>query len=199
MFAGDFASDMVANGLRRDIAVLNSSLQSTANQLRIANSNVIEMNLANAGNLGVRYALAEQLSHADPDNPLLKDVSLVERIKAAAESAFKIAGNHFDAAREVGRTFKIPGREKPILQKTAELNPKDAMELERVKEAHASSLALRSALAEQLRKLDPDNPILKDLMLIERVRKGGVAAFRINGDNFDSARIAGETFRIPGR
>lgn len=192
MFAGDFASDMVANGARNDAIKLRHALDK-------ANATIEEMNLANAANLGVRYALANQLAIVDPENPLLNDVSLVERLKAAAESAFKIAGQHFDAARDVGRSFKIPGRERASPKQLVQPPKLLKDDPEQLKDAYAGVIALRDAMAAQLLRLDPDNPLLKDILLLDRVRKCGIAAYRINGENFDSAREAGRTFQIPGR
>lgn len=65
---------------------------------------------ANASNLGVRYALAEQLRRVDPENPLLVDEQLRNRLIEAAEQAFFLEDKNFDAARQVGLTFDIPGR-----------------------------------------------------------------------------------------
>lgn len=191
MYTGSFAGDMAVGtaNARADAAERNQALAES--RLAKAYRDLQAMMDTNASNLAMRYSLALQLCMLDPDNPLLKDASLKERIFKAAETAFKISGNNFDAAREVGRTFKIPGREKPIV-------PKEALELERLQVTHASSMALRSALASQLRKFDPDNPVLKDLSVIERVRASGVTAFRAGG-TFDASRIAGENFRIPGR
>lgn len=65
---------------------------------------------ANASNLGVRYALAEQLRRVDPLNPLLVDEPLRNNLMEAAERAFFLEDKNFDAARQVGRSFDIPGR-----------------------------------------------------------------------------------------
>lgn len=85
---------------------------------RAANDSVAEyrrqlnvMNEANAVNLTLRYALARQLEKVDPQNPLIKDQALVERLKKAGRTAFALSPDTFDGAREVGRTFKIPGRD----------------------------------------------------------------------------------------
>jgi hypothetical protein len=64
---------------------------------------------------GVREALMAQLRLHDPKNPLLLDVELRRRIGAAAAQAFYNTPDpdgvlNFERAREVGRTFKIPGR-----------------------------------------------------------------------------------------
>ena len=65
--------------------------------------------------LGVREALIAQLKLLDPQNPLVVDSELRRRIGEAAAHAFYSVPDpdgvrNFDRAREVGRTFKIPGR-----------------------------------------------------------------------------------------
>lgn len=191
MFGGDFASDMAANGARNDARVAYRSLEQ-------ANRNVVEMNEANGGNLGVRCALEEQLRMVDPKNPLLVDESLVHRIKAAAVTGMIAAGNHFDGAREVGRTFRIPGREKgPAAAVLAP--PKPGNDVAKLKADYAGLVALRDALVRQLLISDPTNPLLGDPMLQMKVRAAGQTAFIMNGEDFESARHAGKTFAIPGR
>ena len=69
-----------------------------------------ESDEAIAVNLGVRYALADQLRRVDPTNPLLIDEPLRNRLIEAAEQAYHLAGKNFDAARQAGLTFDIPGR-----------------------------------------------------------------------------------------
>ncbi|MBQ0916853.1 hypothetical protein KBW71_00115 [Hydrogenophaga aromaticivorans] len=93
-----------------------------------------------AANLGVRYALAEQLRRVDPENPLLVDDPLRNRLIEAAERAYHLAGRHFDAARQVGLSFAIPGR------------PTGADEAERI--------AARSAMTKALRSIEPEHPVL---------------------------------------
>ena len=193
MFGGDFASDMAANGARNDARVAYRSLEQ-------ANRNVVEMNEANGGNLGVRCALEEQLRMVDPKNPLLVDESLVHRIKAAAVTGMIAAGNHFDGAREVGRTFRIPGREKGPPPAAAVLAPpKPGNDVAKLKADYAGLVALRDALVRQLLISDPTNPLLGDPMLQMKVRGAGITAFIMNGEDFESARHAGKTFAIPGR
>ena len=193
MFGGDFASDMAANGARNDARAAYGSLAQ-------ANRNIVEMNEANAGNLGVRCALEEQLRMVDPKNPLLVDESLVHRIKAAAVTGMIAAGNHFDGAREVGRTFRIPDRENGPPPPVATLAPpKPGNDVAKLKTDYAGLVALRDALVRQLRINDPTNPLLGDPMLQMKVRAAGQTAFIMNGEDLESARNAGKTFSIPGR
>ena len=193
MFGGSWAGDMAANGARKDAAAAYRSLEQ-------ANQSVVEMNDAHAGNLGIRCALEEQLRHVDPNSPLLKDTSLLERIKAAAISGFYALNEHFDGAREVGRTFRIPGREKGPPPPVATLAPaKPGNDVAKLKADYAGLVALRDALVRQLLINDPTNPLLGDPMLQMNIRGAGITAFIMNGEDFESARNAGKTFAIPGR
>lgn len=192
--AGDFASDMAASTARNEATRLRQNL----NQ---ANRNIIEMNEANGGNLAVRCALEEQLRFIDPKSPLLNDESLIQRIQEAAISGMIAAGNHFDGAREVGRTFKIPGRENgPVVTPAA---PKAGLamrdDVTKLKHEYAGLVALRDALLQQLLKSDPTNPMFTDFNLQMKVRLAGQTAYILNGEDFESARNAGRTFAIPGR
>lgn len=192
--AGDFASDMAVSTARNEATRLSRSLQQ-------ANDNITEMNEANAANLGLRCALEEQLRKVDPTHPLLKDTSLIERIKAAAISGFYAVSRNFDGAREVGRTFKIPGRENgPVVTPAA---PKAGLamrdDVTKLKHEYAGLVALRDALLQQLLKSDPTNPMFTDFNLQMKVRLAGQTAFILNGEDFESARNAGRTFAIPGR
>lgn len=197
MFGGSWAGDMAVNGARKDAIAANRNLE-------LANRGIVEMNDAHAGNLGIRCALEEQLRHVDPTSPLLKDTSLIERIKAAAISGFYALNEHFDGAREVGRTFKIPGRENgPPPLPAASAAPKVGLALRddatKLKHDYAGLVALRDALVRQLLIVDPTNPLLADSMLQMRVRAAGQTAYIMNGEDFESARQAGKTFAIPGR
>lgn len=193
MLGGSWAGDMAVNGARKDAIAAYKNLEQ-------ANQNITEMNDAHAGNLGIRGALQEQLRHVDPNSPLLKDTSLLERIKAAAISGFYAAGEHFDGAREVGRTFRIPGREKGPPPPPAVLAPpKPGNDVAKLKADYAGLVALRDALVRQLLISDPTNPLLGDPMLQMKVRGAGITAFIMNGEDFESARHAGKTFAIPGR
>ncbi len=70
---------------------------------------------------------------------------------------------------------------------------------EKMSEANAANLAHRWALHEQLRTIDPTNPLLTDKLLIERLQAAGTAAFRIASNDYDAASELGRTFNIPGR
>ena len=151
-----------------------------------------------AGLYGQREALKRQMAMSDPENPLLKDASLFERIKEAATKAFQMAErDNFEVPREVGNTFAVPGREGQAAHLSSPVYL--AGELERMKLAYAGSLALRKALERQLRDLDAINPVIHDYALVERIRLQGESAYKLSGDNFDAARDVGKTFAIPGR
>jgi hypothetical protein len=258
MLAGDWASDMALGAAR--------------NRERSVENRAREAEDWNAKNLAIRFALAEQLSKLDPDNPLLANVLLLERLKNSGQVAFDISGRDYDAAREAGRTFSIPERantkhstkeaaenivfraalakelerldpENPLLKDAtvkarlsnlarltfdvskgnfdavrdvasgfeavpgakpakpaARMQPPQLMiDQEKMNLTHAGAIAVRNALMQQLRIADPENPLVKDVMMIERLKKHGEAAFKIGGDNFQAARDAGNTFRVPER
>ena len=64
---------------------------------------------ANAGNLALRVSALNELAKLDPDHPLVRDAALRERIGKHAADTIK-ATNDWDQVRELGRTFRIPGR-----------------------------------------------------------------------------------------
>ncbi|MDP2440204.1 MAG: hypothetical protein U1D36_07780 [Hydrogenophaga sp.] len=99
-----------------------------------------ESDEAIAANLGVRYALADQLRRVDPTNPLLIDEALRNRLMEAAERDYHLAGKHFDAARQTGLTFDIPGRP-----------------------TSSADSARLSRLIEKLREKEPGHPLLTAL------------------------------------
>ena len=64
---------------------------------------------------GVRESLLAQLKAKDPSNPLVVDVELRKRIASTAANVLFSNRDadgrlNFERAKEVGRTFKIPGR-----------------------------------------------------------------------------------------
>lgn len=203
---GDFGSDMAASADALRVAgIFQKRVQSEASVAEQNGQLADEMMEVAAANYGVRAALAAQVERFDPANPLLKDANLVERVKKAAIAAFHVNGKDFGAAREVGRTFSIPGRVGQAAAVAAGPRPATmAAQLlkndpEQMKLAYAGALAHRNALAEQLRKLDPENPLLKDLMLVERIKNSAQAAYKIGGDDFGAARDVGDSFQVPGR
>lgn len=195
-----FATDMAIGMANRNAHEWANNAESWKAEAVRVSTMYNELADVNAANLGMRYALMTQLAQIDPENPLLKDKSLVERIFKAAETAFKINNQDFNASREAGRTFKVPGREpgwnKPRVAPPELLKNQSVAYLQ---EAYAGSLAQRYALATQLKRADMLNPLLKDAALFERVRSSGVVAYRMNGDDYESAREAGRTFVVPGR
>lgn len=193
---GDIASDMVVNGALERAQVAEARLQ-RANQTADHNGRVAdELADGNAANLALRYALATALEKVDPTHPLLKDVALVERIKAAAVSAYSVSNKDFDAAREVGRSFVIPERDKPRVR----LGAPTLMASDTSADSnYAGLLSQREALIRQLRKADPTNPLLTDPTFMERLRVSGRMAFTVTSGNMEAAREVGQTFQIPGR
>ena len=76
--------------------------------------------------------------------------------------------------------------------------------IDRLRSSLAKAYAVRSAVQEQLRRLDPTNPVLVDIDLRERIAAAGNYAFWNHPDpdgtlNFDRPKDVGETFKIPGR
>ena len=159
-----------------------------------------EMISANAENLGVRFALATQLKLADPENPLVNNLSLLARVGSSARKEFKVNSN-FDAACDAGRSFPVPGRDKATIL-AARKDPSNQVkesEATAYADAYAATIAVRNAFATQLAKLDPSNPLLKDIMLIERIRAAGISAYRVCGNDLAAAREVGNNFEVPGR
>ena len=64
-----------------------------------------------AGLVALRDALVRQLRVNDPTNPLLGDPMLQMNIRGAGITAFIMNGEDFEAARNAGKTFAIPGRD----------------------------------------------------------------------------------------
>lgn len=63
-----------------------------------------------------------------------------------------------------------------------------------LRQQYACSLALRSALSEVVRQLDPNHPLVKDLFLQSKIRKAGLTAFTLANLDYNAARIAGLSF-----
>lgn len=208
---GDIFSDMLINGARNDAA----HARQRVGEYRNANESLLVENQrlheGNSSNLSIRFALAAQLKLVDPDNPLLTDPNLIQQIARTAVAAVK-RDNDFDAAREVGSTYPIPGRRPKvqppqllpkIMNKTmvAAAIPSSAttvpiaLYIEACKEL-AGTITLRNAYATQLKKFDPKNSLIYDLSLATRLVDKGIAAYRMSGD-FKEAGKVGDTFPIP--
>lgn len=208
-----------------DMAIQRDDFQKAVNlyQARIAALNEVARDGQEtaAGLYGVRAAVIAQLERYDPSNPVIKDDSLVERIKKAAVSAFRIGKQDYVAAKEVGRTFRIPGHEGPVKpvvpvpvaaspfakavaslvplapfqpSLTAVHNHPAHIELQ---QQYAGSLALRAALSEVVKQLDPNHPLLSDHFLQSNIRKAGITAFIMGRLDYDAARSAGLSFVLP--
>ena len=63
-----------------------------------------------------------------------------------------------------------------------------------LQQQHACSLALRSALSEVVRQLDPNHPLVKDLFLQSKIRKAGLTAFTLVNLDYNAACTAGLSF-----
>ena len=216
-FFNDMDAAISQHHLRREFQVLLEQETKRADE----NAKMYQHYLDYAAeNVGMRAAAAEQLTKYDPKNPILHDDSLIERIKKAAVSAFRVAKLDYAAARDVGRTFIIPGREGPVAPPVAPVpavtpfaaaallasNPA-AIPLNAVlghpvhvelMHQYAGSLALRSALSEVLSQLAPDHPLIKDVMLQGDIRQAGVKAFVTSNRDYNAARSAGASFVLPG-
>lgn len=194
MFGGSWAGDMAVNGAWKDAIHANK----VADSWRVQAEDMLDYAAENAV---IRQALATQMAMVDPKHPLLVDTSLIERMKKAGVSALRTNGLDYEAVREVGRTFKIPGRENGPPPMPAAPKPGLALRDDpaKLKLEYAGLVALRDALVRQLLISDPTNPLLGDPMIQMRVRAAGQTAFIMNGEDFESARNAGKTFAIPGR
>ena len=192
MFGGDFASDMAIGGA-------HAAANKAAKNANAWKATAEDMTDYAAENVVIRQALATQVAMVDPKHPLLIDTSLIERMKKAGVSALRTNNLHYEAVREVGRTFKIPGRENGPLVAPAAPKPGLAMrdDVTKLKHDYAGLVALRDDLVRQLLIHDPTNPLLADSMLQMKVRMAGQTAFIMNGEDFDSARVAGKNFVIP--
>ena len=149
-----------------------------------------------AANLALRCALEMQLLHADPDNPLLQDQDLRDRVRRAGEMAVTALGSTsdpnapdpFDMAREAGLTFSVPGRPSStaVLSElalaevytrrllTLNLGAERSLEvLQRLRRGEGAATAAR----ELLRKVEPDSPLLGPAT-VERVQAIAMEEFQ---------------------
>jgi hypothetical protein len=97
---------------RRQLENLQAQYQS---ELEARSVRYEKVSTALAGQYALREALIGQLRKFDPKNPLIEDQDLQQRVKTAAAQALfnnldPDGAINFERAREVGRTFKIPGR-----------------------------------------------------------------------------------------
>lgn len=111
-----FLSDVarVGDALRFQ-GVMDETEESYRRALSVKSKEIEELTTDLCKLYGVREALMAQLRRFDPQNPLLHDLDLRKRIGTAAAQAFFNNPDpdgvlNYERAREVGRTFKIPGR-----------------------------------------------------------------------------------------
>jgi hypothetical protein len=71
---------------------------------------------------------------------------------------------------------------------------KIAANVEELELSNAGNLAEKHALREALAKLDPNHPLLQNVMLQEKIKEAGKRALAMTQD-WDAARRAGSTFK----
>ena len=185
-----------------DMAIQRDGYQQAINiyEQRIKNLNEIVVNEQDtaAGIYGHRDALVVQLGRFDPNNPVIKDDSLIEKIKEAAVSAFRnnkplYCGN----ATTAGSSFCIPGHEGPdkalaeALAAVKLLEEQLAATKQELKSAnkdtatewknHAGTYAVQQVFFHALEQLVPDHPLVKDSELRKALSTAGVDVFIKNG------------------
>lgn len=154
-----------------------------------AQREVEELLAGNAGNLALRYALAEALAQIDPEHALLVDPGLRDRIAKLAKDTI-LATNDWDQVREVGRTFKVPPSTLAVER------DKLVRQFETVSGQNAGNLALRYSLAGALAKAEPNHPLVRDAALRDRIAKHGADTIFKTKD-WDQVREVGKTYSIP--
>lgn len=108
MSKGWLAGEYIAAGIEQAGAGARAAAagQSHLDDVQKLTADLNELRLGNAGNLAEKYALREQLRLKDPNNALLVNTALQERVKAAGQKAFSLT-NNWDAAREAGSSFNV--------------------------------------------------------------------------------------------
>ena len=153
-----------------------------------------------AGALALTALFGVQLRNADPANPMLNDQAITTAIIQEAVMAYVNSGEDFKAARDVGENYKLPAHTPapvPLGEPKPNLALKD--DINQLRFAYAGVIAQRGAFAKQLAMYDPENPLLKDHFLIEKIKEAGATAYGISGQNFDAARQVGQSFSIDRR
>ncbi|BAO81326.1 hypothetical protein SRAA_1472 [Serpentinimonas raichei] len=124
---------------------------------------------------------------------------------AQAQSQLAVLGKDLTQAREQEQAAKrvyydarnqVEGLEQEVQRKSRSIDTFQAW--------HAANLTLRCALEMQLLRADPENPLLHDQELRNRVRRAGETSINMSipgqgMDPFDVAREAGLSFSVPGR
>lgn len=169
---GDMMTDMMVATHRRAAEHASRHAQINQGNVDYLKGELQKCEEDNAANLAHRYALHEQLKRFDPTNPLLVDKMLVERLHNAAISAFVIAQNSPDAAREVGRTFAIPSSEKRLASAPKLMTGSNTSEDTQIRLVLQKELALS-----ELRRHGPDS-VLFNSYLLDQILKEGLALYK---------------------
>lgn len=106
MSGTEIITRMFDNAVKTDLEIKQirrAKQQAEEHQELLERMNTAENDVA--ANLAEKYALREALAKADPNNPLLTNRLLLEKIQNAGERAFTLTRS-YNAAREAGKTFK---------------------------------------------------------------------------------------------
>ena len=194
-----------------DMAIQRDDFQKAVQiyESRIANLNDVAIDGQDtaAGLYGHREALLQQLARCDPNNPLIKDESLIQKIKKAAISAFRL-GKPLDYgnAITVGLTFCIPGHEGPDKALAEALTAAELLEkqlavtkqeLEEARQGsviwaknYAGAYAVQQVFFHALEQLVPDHPLVKEAELRKSFNSAGVDIFIKNGYDINAVFYA---------
>lgn len=154
---------------------------------------------------GLRAEIAQlQADKAAAEQQLAQLAPLKLELAKAKDKAEDLQGL-YQASMRMAHDLKqgTDAAQAQVAQLQQELDRK-TKSLETYRAWHAANLSLRCALEMQLLRADPENPLLHDQALRERVRRAGEMAVTMLGDStdvdpFDMAREAGLTFDVPGR
>lgn len=188
-----------------------SGYQATIERWRQANQELQRAN-AEATNdlahvLAMRGAMETLITQTwGKTHPLVWDQSLRERIGNAGTTAF-LATNNWDAAKEAGRTFALPPMPDPHescvpaeaaaqLQANAEKRVEALnYEVAKLTKACAQHMAQSAAFRAQLTVADPENPLVTDGALRQRVADVAYDQFAATGyKDWNGIREVGATF-----
>jgi hypothetical protein len=108
MAGGFWAGDAIATGVELANTQMQGArdAQANYNQVKSLLSNLDQMTMSNAANYAEKQALRVALKKFDPNHPLLVNLALQERIKAAGQRALTLTDD-WDAVKAAGLSFKI--------------------------------------------------------------------------------------------
>lgn len=70
--------------------------------------------------------------------------------------------------------------------------------IDTLKEANAGNLAMKYLALRELKRVDPNHPLVRDAALREQVSAGAKKVMKVS-DNWDDVREFGQTYKISGR